>query len=383
MAPTGSSSFSLSKPRIENTTSTPPTPPIRVACRAVGVSGSAVIATRPARAPLRAMVRSALTNRMRATISAAIRPPAAAMLVLTNTLATALASSMVLIFSCEPPLKPNQPIHRMKVPSAAIGRVGPGNGVDLAIRAVLAFTCAEQQYASQGSSSASHVHYARTGEVEEASFVKEARTQFPEALYWVDETGNDHGERQEGEQLHALSYGTGNDRHAGRGEHHLEEEVRTSGVVRRIVTAGQNRLNAVFFTQQETQAWQDAAFRAGVHDVVADHQVHDTRHCVQSDVLGENFSGVLGSHQTGFEHCKTRCHPHYQGAANQKVEGIKTVLQCSQCCVVHGSPLAVALFSAIRLRRPGLAPDALRVLTGCSRARYAGRDRDRWSLPLR
>ncbi len=35
-----------------NTTSRPPTAPISVAPRAVGASGSAVIATRPARAPL-------------------------------------------------------------------------------------------------------------------------------------------------------------------------------------------------------------------------------------------------------------------------------------------------------------------------------------------
>src|SRR5690606_40454700 len=60
----GSSIFSLSRPIIEATTSTPPIAPNKVACSAVGVDGSAVIATKPAKAPFNAMVKSALRNRM-------------------------------------------------------------------------------------------------------------------------------------------------------------------------------------------------------------------------------------------------------------------------------------------------------------------------------
>ena len=37
-------------------------------------------------------------------------------------------SSKVPAASCEAPLKPNQPNHRMKVPSAAIGMLEPGIG---------------------------------------------------------------------------------------------------------------------------------------------------------------------------------------------------------------------------------------------------------------
>src|SRR5690606_32840286 len=48
MAPTGSSIFRRSRPRMLNTTRTPPTAPISTACSALGVSGSAVMATRPA-----------------------------------------------------------------------------------------------------------------------------------------------------------------------------------------------------------------------------------------------------------------------------------------------------------------------------------------------
>jgi len=46
----------------------------------------------------------------------------------------------------------------------------------------------------------------------------------------------------------------------------------------------------------------------------------------QRDVLGEDFSGVLGANQTGLEHGKTCCHPHDQCTTDQKVECIKCVL---------------------------------------------------------
>src|SRR5690554_7633055 len=78
--------------------------------------------TRPARAPLSTMVRSVLPNRTRAVAIAASRPPAAARLVLTMTWATLLAEATSEIFSSEPPLKPNQPIHRMKIPRVDSGR---------------------------------------------------------------------------------------------------------------------------------------------------------------------------------------------------------------------------------------------------------------------
>src|SRR6056297_3695549 len=126
IAPTGSSILSVSSPMIEKTTSTPPIAPTIVASTGLGASGSAVIATRPASAPFSAMVRSDFPNISRAVISAATTPPAAAILVLTNTSATALASPISDSLSSEPPLKPNQPSQRMKVPSVASGMLAPG-----------------------------------------------------------------------------------------------------------------------------------------------------------------------------------------------------------------------------------------------------------------
>ena len=100
--------------------------PKRVASEALGVSGPAVIATKPANAPLSAIVRSALPNKIRAVNNAAIRPPAAAALVFINTTATRLALSTLAVARTEPPLKPNQPNHRINIPKVARGIFAPG-----------------------------------------------------------------------------------------------------------------------------------------------------------------------------------------------------------------------------------------------------------------
>ncbi len=88
-------------------------------------SGSAVIETSPANAPFNAIVMSALPKNSLEAIMAAISPPAAAILVFTKTCATALASSMLLSLSSEPPLNPNQPNQRMNVPRVASGMFEP------------------------------------------------------------------------------------------------------------------------------------------------------------------------------------------------------------------------------------------------------------------
>ena len=114
-----------------NTTNTPPKAPNNVACNGVGVEGSAVIATSPANAPFNAMVKSAFLNKMRARIRAVTKPPAAAALVFKKTTATALALSTLAKASTEPPLKPNQPIHKMNIPTVANGRFAPGIALTL------------------------------------------------------------------------------------------------------------------------------------------------------------------------------------------------------------------------------------------------------------
>ena len=131
MAPTGSSILILSNATIEATTIAPPIAPMTTERPGAGLRGSAVIETRPASAPFNAMVRSDLPNANRAAIKAATKPPAAAMLVLTKTRATAFASSIFDSFSSDPPLNPNQPNHKINMPSVAKGILAPVIGLTL------------------------------------------------------------------------------------------------------------------------------------------------------------------------------------------------------------------------------------------------------------
>ena len=112
-----------------NTTMTPPIPPINVAAPNDGVRGSAVMETSPANAPFRIIVRSGLRYNICVRISATIAPPAAAAFVLAKIREISATSPIEPIANCEPPLKPNQPIHRINVPNVASGRFEPCIGI--------------------------------------------------------------------------------------------------------------------------------------------------------------------------------------------------------------------------------------------------------------
>ena len=60
---------------------------------------------------------------------AATTPPAAPIFVFTYTIDMAVASAAEPKASCDPPLKPNQPNQRTKVPSVAKGMFAPGIGL--------------------------------------------------------------------------------------------------------------------------------------------------------------------------------------------------------------------------------------------------------------
>ncbi len=87
-----------------------------------------MIETSPASAPFSTMVRSTFLYMICVRISAATAPAAAAMLVLAKIREMSVTSPTVPAASCEPPLKPNQPSHRMNVPSVASARLEPGIG---------------------------------------------------------------------------------------------------------------------------------------------------------------------------------------------------------------------------------------------------------------
>ena len=131
MAPTTSSILNLSSNGTVITTITPPTAPVKSAPNNVGASGSAVIDTRPASAPFRTIVRSAFLYMICVTASATTAPDAAAMLVFAKMRPMSVMSPTVPAASCDPPLKPNQPSHRMNIPNVASARFDPGIGMVL------------------------------------------------------------------------------------------------------------------------------------------------------------------------------------------------------------------------------------------------------------
>ena len=92
----------------------------------VGALGPAVIATKPAMAPLMAIVTSILPVAKRLVSNAATTPPAAAIFVFMNTWLTAIALASSLMINSDPPLNPNQPNQRIHAPNAAMGMFEPG-----------------------------------------------------------------------------------------------------------------------------------------------------------------------------------------------------------------------------------------------------------------
>src|SRR5690606_29275095 len=149
----------------------------------------------------------------------------------------------------------------------------------------------------------------------------------PGTFHRIDEAGHDHGEGQEGPELHALGDRSGDNRHGGGHEDDLEEEVGCARVDRAafeaVFTASKlaqhcSRVDLANAAQEEA---------AVVHDLIATDQVHDAGDREQTHVLGENFGCVLGSDQTRFEHRESGGHPHDQSATDQEVKGVHGVLQ--------------------------------------------------------
>src|SRR6056300_203302 len=111
------------------TTMTPPTTPIKVAAPKDGVRGSAVIDTNPAKAPFKIIVRSGFLYRNCVNRRVASAPPAAAAFVFDKMREISATSPTDPMANCEPPLNPNQPIHRINVPNVASVRLEPGIGI--------------------------------------------------------------------------------------------------------------------------------------------------------------------------------------------------------------------------------------------------------------
>src|SRR3989338_2949584 len=115
-APTGSSILILSKDRTEKTTKTPAIAPIVIELKGLTKAQGAVIATRPAKAPLIVMDKSGFpikSHREKLTF----RPPAAAAILVVTAIWGMAPGSAAMVL---PGLKPNQPSHRINPPKVAL-----------------------------------------------------------------------------------------------------------------------------------------------------------------------------------------------------------------------------------------------------------------------
>jgi len=107
----------------------PPIPPMQIAAKGDGANGSAVIATKPPKAPFNIITTSVFPPMDLVIIAFTMTPAQAARLVLINIFEIDVASSNVPKASCDPPLKPNQPNHNTKVPRVAKGIEEAAKGV--------------------------------------------------------------------------------------------------------------------------------------------------------------------------------------------------------------------------------------------------------------
>ena len=106
----------------------PPTAPIIIARKGDGANGSAVIATKPPKAPFNIIITSVFPVTNLDTTAQAITPAHAAKFVLMKIVATAVESSNDPIANWEPPLNPNHPIQRINTPKVAKGIEELANG---------------------------------------------------------------------------------------------------------------------------------------------------------------------------------------------------------------------------------------------------------------
>src|SRR5690606_35384835 len=119
MAPTGSSSFSLSIKDTANTIITPAMAPIKSASEGFIWSAPAVIPTKPPRIQVKNMVKSSFLSLI-VDVNIAATPPAAAAKQAVTKLKEVNAGSADKI---EPPLNPNQPNHKINTPAVAKGKL--------------------------------------------------------------------------------------------------------------------------------------------------------------------------------------------------------------------------------------------------------------------
>ena len=137
------------------------------------------------------------------------------------------------------------------------------------------------------------MHHPRACKIGITCLIQETSTPFPVALDGIDESGEDDGKKEKGNQFHPLGNRTGNNRHRGCDKNHLEEKIRGFGIRPVALVLASHGQSQVFQTEiRDVGAYSRIS---GIHDVKAADEIHDTGNRIQADVLGHDLRNVLGT----------------------------------------------------------------------------------------
>ena len=197
----------------------PATKPMTSAAHGSTKAHGAVIATRPASAPLPICETSSVLKITIEPMVAPMTPAAAARFVLTAT----SAKFALMALRNEPGLKPIQPTQRISTPRIMSGMEWPGIGTALPSRN-FPMRGPSTSVPASAPQSALEVDDRRSGEVLEAVLQQPAAAPRPVGHDRVDHAGEDDGEDDVADELRAVEHGAEDDRQRDRAEDHLEEE---------------------------------------------------------------------------------------------------------------------------------------------------------------
>ena len=221
MAPTGSSTLISSKKSTENTTRMPARAPMTTALKGVTLLQGAVMATSPARAPLRLMEMSGLPNLSQEVIMARTHPAAAARLVFTKIQEMSLMAAVV-----DPGVEPEPAQPEDEHAQGGQGHVVAQDGLWFSPHV---FTQPRPQNNGSGQPDPGPhgVDHGGAGEIDEAQVFQPALTLVqatpgPGTEDGINQGADHEGVDQIGNELGPLGHGPGNNGRGCGAEDHLE-----------------------------------------------------------------------------------------------------------------------------------------------------------------
>ena len=185
------------------------------------MSAFAVIPTRPANAPFRAMDKSGLENTIQETNAAEITPAAAANEVVVKTKPKGVGSAL----KTEPPLKPYQPNQSRKTPTAASGILCPGIGFTLPFSSYFPLRGPSISTQAKAANPPKACTTAEPAKSLKSIPDKTTSTPMPGTNNGICNTHEQSGKNEERTQFYTLSNSTRYDRCCSCRKHCLKDEV--------------------------------------------------------------------------------------------------------------------------------------------------------------